>query len=103
MVLEGGDVQHDLRMFVEDLSATARQAIEQVEEPMQTVDGSEPADITSSSRTVARWRRQGVGGSSVCDWRAHEVRFLPSRACTAVCFGPSTRRSNGVPAVSATD
>ena len=31
LVLDGGDVQHDLRLFVEDLSATVRQAVEQVD------------------------------------------------------------------------
>src|SRR6516165_9614054 len=59
LLLEGADVLHDLRLFVEDLSATARQAIEQVEEPVLTVD-----EVTRrynvSSRTVSRWRGQGL-------------------------------------------
>jgi len=29
LVLDGGDVRHDLGLFVEDLSATARQAVEE--------------------------------------------------------------------------
>src|SRR4051794_34421009 len=38
LVLDGPDVQHDLRMFVEDLSGTVGQKAEQVTEPVLTVD-----------------------------------------------------------------
>ena len=64
LLLEGGDVQHDLRMFVEDLSATARQAVEQVQEPVLTVD-EVSRRYHVSSRTVARWRRQGLVGAGL--------------------------------------
>ncbi len=77
LVLEGGDVQHDLRMFVEDLSATARQAVEQVEEPVLTVD-----DVSRrynvSSRTVARWRRQGLVARRFVIGGRTKVGFLES-------------------------
>src|SRR5262245_29953248 len=59
LVLDGGDVQHDLGLFVEDLSATARQAIEQVAEPVLTVD-EVSRRYNVSPRTVTRWRRQGL-------------------------------------------
>jgi RNA polymerase sigma factor (sigma-70 family) len=77
LVLEGGDVQHDLRMFVEDLSATARQAVEQVDEPVLTVDEvSQRYNV--SSRTVTRWRRQGlVARRFVIEGRT-KVGFLES-------------------------
>jgi RNA polymerase sigma factor (sigma-70 family) len=77
LLLEGGDVQHDLRMFVEDLSATACQAVEQVEEPVLTVD-EVSRRYNVSSRTVARWRRQGlVARRFVIDGRT-KVGFLES-------------------------
>jgi RNA polymerase primary sigma factor len=77
LVLEGADVLHDLRLFVEDLSATARQAVEQVEEPVLTVD-EVSRRYNVSSRTVTRWRRQGlVARRFVIDGRT-KVGFLES-------------------------
>jgi hypothetical protein len=38
LVLEGRDVRHDLRLFVEDLSATVRQTVEQATEAVLTVE-----------------------------------------------------------------
>ena len=77
LVLEGGDVQHDLRMFVEDLSATARQAVEQVEEPVLTVD-EVSRRYNVSSRTVARWRRQGLVARRFIIGGRTKVGFLES-------------------------
>ncbi len=73
----GGDVQHDLRMFVEDLSATARQAVEQVEEPVLTVD-EVSRRYNVSSRTVARWRRQGLVARRFVIGGRTKVGFLES-------------------------
>src|SRR5262245_13393853 len=59
LVLDGGEVKHDLRLFVEDLSSTVRQPVEQLTEPVLTV-----AEVSQrysvSTRTVTRWRRQGL-------------------------------------------
>ena len=77
LVLEGGDVQHDLRMFVEDLSATARQAVEQVEEPVLTVD-EVSRRYNVSSRTVTRWRRQGLVARRFVIGGRTKVGFLES-------------------------
>ena len=77
LVLEGGDVQHDLGLFVEDLSATARQAVEQVAEPVLTVE-EVSRRYNVSPRTVTRWRRQGlVARRFVIDGRT-KVGFLES-------------------------
>src|SRR5580658_10415154 len=77
LVLDGGDVLHDLRLFVEDLSATARQAVEQVAEPVLTVD-EVSRRYNVSSRTVTRWRRQGlVARRFVIEGRT-KVGFLES-------------------------
>ncbi len=77
LVLEGDDVQHDLRLFVEDLSATVRQPVDQAAEPVLTVD-----DVSRrykvSARTVTRWRGRGlVARRFVIDGRA-KVGFLES-------------------------
>src|SRR3954469_1397724 len=59
LVLEGKDVRHDLRMFVEDLSGTVGQQAEQMREPVLTVDAVSRR-FNVSTRTVARWRGQGL-------------------------------------------
>ena len=59
LLLEGGDVQNDLSLFVEDLSATVRQSIEQVSEPVLTVS-------EVSRRSMSRPGRSRVGGNR--DW-----------------------------------
>jgi len=77
LVLEGGEVRHDLRLFVEDLSATVEQAAELVTEPVLTVDAMSRR-FNVSVRTVTRWRRQGlVARRFIIDGRT-KVGFLES-------------------------
>ncbi|MFO0954594.1 MAG: hypothetical protein U0835_26210 [Isosphaeraceae bacterium] len=77
LVLEGEAVQHDLRRFVEDLSATVGQAADQAREPVLTVDAVS-RQFNVSTRTVARWRDQGlVARRFVIDGRT-KVAFLES-------------------------
>jgi RNA polymerase sigma factor (sigma-70 family) len=77
LVLDGGDVQHDLRLFVEDLSATARQLADQVDEPVWTVD-EVSRRYNVSPRTVARWRRQGLVARRFIIGGRTKVGFLES-------------------------
>jgi len=77
LLLDGPDVQNDLRLFVEDLSATVRQSIEQVSEPVLTV-AEVGRRYNVSTRTVTRWRRQGlVARRFVIEGRT-KVGFLES-------------------------
>ena len=77
LVLEGKDVRHDLRMFVEDLSGTVGQQAEQMAEPVLTVDAVSRR-FNVSTRTVARWRGQGlVARRFMIEGRA-KVGFLES-------------------------
>src|SRR5512135_5685 len=77
LVLEGGDVRHDLRMFVEDLSRTVGQRADQAAEPVLTVDAVSRR-FNVSPRTVTRWRRQGlVARRFIIDGRT-KVGFLES-------------------------
>jgi RNA polymerase sigma factor (sigma-70 family) len=77
LLLEGCDVRHDLRMFVEELSGTLAQKIEQAREPVLTVE-EVSRRYNVSTRTVTRWRRQGlVGRRFIIEGRA-KVGFLES-------------------------
>lgn len=77
LMIEGEEARRDLRQFVEDLSATVRQPVEQATEPVLTVaEVSKKYNV--STRTVTRWRRQGlVSRRFVIDGRA-KVGFLES-------------------------
>ncbi|MGC8644262.1 MAG: sigma factor, partial [Isosphaeraceae bacterium] len=77
LVLEGSDVQHDLRLFVEDLSSTVRQAVEQVSEPVLTV-AEVGQQYNVSTRTVTRWRRQGLVARRFVMGGRTKVGFLQS-------------------------
>src|SRR4051794_28214558 len=77
LVLDGKDVLHDLRLFVEDLSGTVGQRVDQAHEPVLTVDAVSRR-FNVSTRTVARWRGQGlVARRFVIDGRT-KVGFLES-------------------------
>ena len=77
LVLEGKDVRHDLMLFVEDLSGTVSQKVEQASEPVLTVDAVSRR-FNVSTRTVARWRGQGlVARRFIIEGRA-KVGFLES-------------------------
>jgi len=77
LLLKGSDLQHDLRLFIEDLSGTVGQPIEQASEPVLTVEAIGQR-YRVSSRTVTRWRGQGlVARRFVIDGRT-KVGFLES-------------------------
>jgi len=77
LLLEGGDVQNDLRLFVEDLSATVRQSVEQVTEPVLTV-AEVGRRYNVSTRTVTRWRQQGLVARRFVIGGRTKVGFLES-------------------------
>jgi RNA polymerase primary sigma factor len=58
-VLDGAGVRSDLRRLVEDLSAAAGQSIEQAPEPVLTVEQASRR-YNVSTRTITRWRGQGL-------------------------------------------
>jgi RNA polymerase primary sigma factor len=77
LVLDGSDVRHDLRLFVEDLSATVEQKAEQATEPVLTVD-EVSRRFNVSVRTVTRWRRQGLVARRFIIAGRTKVGFLES-------------------------
>lgn len=76
-LLNGEDVRHDLRLFIEDVSDAANVRVEDVPEPVRTVDQlGEMFNI--STKTVARWRQRGlVSRRFIFDGRKR-VGFLQS-------------------------
>lgn len=77
LVLEGSDVRHDLRLFVEDLSETVRQKVEAAGEPVLTVEAV-GKKFNVSTRTVTRWRSQGLVARRFLIGGRTKVGFLES-------------------------
>lgn len=77
LTLEGSEVQTDLRLFVEDLSATLRLTVEQVDEPVLTVD-QVSRKFNISTRTVTRWRNRGLVARRFVIGGRTQVGFLES-------------------------
>lgn len=77
LLLDGADVIHDLRLFIEDVSASTNVSPEDVDEPVLTVEEvSERFNI--STKTVNRWRQRGlVSRRFLVDGR-RRVGFLES-------------------------
>jgi RNA polymerase sigma factor (sigma-70 family) len=77
VVLDGSDVEHDLKLFIDDLARTVLVPLAQVDEPILTVEALSRR-FNVSTRTVSRWRRQGlVSRRFLIDGRP-KVGFLES-------------------------
>ena len=75
--VEGDDAHHDLRLFVEDVSDAANVRVEDANEPVRTVDELSRS-FNVSTKTIARWRQQGlVSRRFVFDGRKR-IGFLES-------------------------
>ncbi|HUT91764.1 MAG TPA: sigma-70 family RNA polymerase sigma factor [Thermoguttaceae bacterium] len=75
--MAGLEASHDLRLFVEDLSDSANVPAEAAGEPVLTVDELS-REFQVSTKTISRWRRQGlVSRRFVFDGRKR-VGFLQS-------------------------
>lgn len=77
VVMTGEDARHDVRLLIEDLSDSADILVEEIAERVHTVD-----DLASmfnvSTKTISRWRRQGlVSRRFIFDGRKR-VGFLQS-------------------------
>ncbi len=77
LMLDGEDLTFDLRLFVEDLSGTVRQNVEQVTEPVLTV-AEAGRRFNVSTRTITRWRRQGLVARRFVMGGRTQVGFLES-------------------------
>ena len=57
--VSGSEARHDLRLFVEDVSDAANIRAEDVPEPVHTVDELSKM-FNVSTKTISRWRQQGL-------------------------------------------
>ncbi len=58
-MVSGADVQHDLQLFIEDLSDAADIRVEDVPEVVSTVDQL-GKKFNVSTKTISRWRKKGL-------------------------------------------
>lgn len=77
LVIAGDDLQHDLPLFVQDLSETANLSVEAVPEEVLTIDDlSERYKV--STKTVDRWRKRGLVSRRFKFGNRSRVGFLRS-------------------------
>jgi RNA polymerase primary sigma factor len=77
MTMPGLKASHDLRLFIEDLSDAANLRVEDAGEPVHTVD--ELAKMFSvSTKTISRWRNQGLIGRRFVFGGRKRIGFLRS-------------------------
>ncbi|MCR9115778.1 MAG: sigma-70 family RNA polymerase sigma factor [bacterium] len=75
--MPGDEVHHDLRLFVEDVSEAANLKAEEAGEPILTIDELSKM-FNVSTKTISRWRNQGlVSRRFIVDGR-RRVGFLSS-------------------------
>ncbi len=73
----GEDVQHDLRLLIEDVSDAATIAANEVSEPVHTVEKLSRR-FNVSSKTISRWRQQGLVSRRFVFGKRKRVGFLES-------------------------
>ncbi len=75
--IDGASAIHDIRLFVEDLSASVNLPVEKVGEPVLTVDDlSKKYNV--STKTVDRWRKRGLVSRRFKIGNRTRVGFLTS-------------------------
>lgn len=77
LVLTGEEAAHDLRCFVEDLSDSANIKVENIEEPVLTLDDVSKR-FNVSTKTVDRWRNKGLVSRRILFGNRKRVGFLES-------------------------
>ncbi len=77
LILSGEDAVHDLRCFVEDLSDSADIDVEQVNEPVLTVEEVSQR-FNVSTKTVDRWRDRGLVSRRFRFGNRKRIGFLES-------------------------
>jgi RNA polymerase sigma factor (sigma-70 family) len=77
LVIDGKDAVHDLGLFVEDLSASTNQSVEQAGELVYTVDDLSQR-FNVSTKTVDRWRKRGLVGRRFKFGNRSRIGFLTS-------------------------
>lgn len=76
-VIGGEDALHDLRLFVEDVSDAANVRVEDMPEPVRTVEQLGKM-FNVSTKTISRWRQQGLVSRRFLFSGRKRVGFLQS-------------------------
>ena len=77
VAMNGQEVRHDLRLFVEDVSDAANLPAEDAGEPVHTVEELSRM-FNVSTKTIQRWRSQGLVSRRFLFGRRKRVGFLKS-------------------------
>ena len=76
VMIDGGDLRHDLHNFIEDLSDSANLKADEFGQPVFTVDELSKR-FNVSTKTISRWRQQGlVSRKFIFDGGRKRVGFL---------------------------
>jgi RNA polymerase primary sigma factor/RNA polymerase sigma factor len=75
--MPGDQVRHDLRLFVEDVSDSADISVNELVEPVHTVDELSKM-FNVSTKTIQRWRDQGLVSRRLIFDKRKRVGFLRS-------------------------
>jgi RNA polymerase primary sigma factor/RNA polymerase sigma factor len=75
--IAGEDARNDLRLFIEDVSDAANVRVEEVPEPVRTVNQLGRL-FNVSTKTISRWRQQGLVSRRFCFDGRKRVGFLQS-------------------------
>ncbi len=77
LTMSGTEAHHDLRLLVEDLSDSANIRVNEVSEPVHTVDEVSKM-FNVSTKTISRWREQGLVSRRFVFGGRKRVGFLHS-------------------------
>ena len=77
LLLDGSELKHDLRVFIEDVSASTRIEATAAREPVWTVDELSRT-LRVSSKTITRWRSKGLVSRRFVFGGRTRVGFLKS-------------------------
>lgn len=77
LAVRGKDLKHDLQLFVEDLSDAADISVAEVPQQVHTVDELAKR-FNVSTKTISRWRRQGLVSRRLLFGKRKRVGFLDS-------------------------
>ena len=92
--ISGAEASHDLRLFIEDLSDSASIGVEEVREPVHTVEELSK-NFNVSTKTISRWRRQGLVSRKFVFNGRKRVGFLGSSVQRYVASNPERVRRGG--------
>ncbi|NLX57353.1 MAG: sigma-70 family RNA polymerase sigma factor [Planctomycetaceae bacterium] len=94
VTMSGSEALHDLLLFVEDLSDAANVLVEEVSEPVYTVEQLSKG-FNVSSKTISRWRRQGLVSRKFVFQGRKRVGFLNSSVQRFVSSNPERIQRGG--------